>query len=90
MSRYENGSSLTRGEFVAQMERVDQTLEGIVERLDRIEERVNRPRVIFFSSLSTVGQKVLIIIIAFIIAYLATYLEHNTGIGIDPFSVIGL
>lgn len=85
MSRYENGSSLTRGEFVAHMERVDQTLEGIVERLERIEDRVNRPKILFLSGLTTVSGKVFFVIISLILAYVTTHF----GLGLDPFSQIG-
>lgn len=85
VSRYDNGGSLTRGEFVAHMERVDQTLEGIIERLERMEDTMNRPRVMLLSGLATIGSRAAIIILSVILAYLATSL----GFGFDPLMPIG-
>lgn len=85
MSRYENGGSLTRGEFVAHMERVDNTLEGIVERLDRIENTVNRPRIMLLTGLTTIGSKAVIIALSILLAYLVSAL----GFGFDPFIPLG-
>ena len=68
------------------MERVDGTLEGIVERLERIEDRINRPKVLFYSGVSAIGVRVVIITLSITLAYLAALL----GLGYDLLSPIGL
>ena len=63
---YENGRSLSRGEFIVHMERLDQTLQSIAGRLDSIEARLNRSRLalsgLFSSALSRYGMAALLAI----------------------------
>ena len=79
MSRhYGNGSNLTRGEFVAHMQRVDETLKLICERLEAIENKIERPRRLLTSGLESISIRFVLIALGIAITYLAVHF------GLDP------
>lgn len=66
-----NGSNLTRGEFGAHMSRIDGTLKSIDERLEHIEEKLERPRRLFFGALGATAGRVILLATGMGIAYAA-------------------
>ena len=79
--QYGNGSALTRGEFIAHMGRVDQTLTTIDERLDRIEQRLGRPTHVLSFVFGTIGGRILVVLSTAASAYLAARLGFGDILG---------
>lgn len=78
---YSNGGALSRGEFVAHMERVDRSFVEIGERLDSIDEKLDRPGRIWKDALRATGGRALLIAAAIAVGYFST----NFGVPAFPF-----
>jgi hypothetical protein len=68
-----NGSNLTRAEFGAHMSRIDSTLQSMDERLGGIEERLERPRRLFFGALGATAGRVVLIVTTVSITWAAAH-----------------
>ena len=68
-----NGSNLTRGEFGAHMSKLDSTLKSMDERLEHIEEKLERPRRLFFGALGATAGRVVLIAATASVAWAAAH-----------------
>ena len=68
-----NGSNLTRGEFGAHMSRIDSTLKSIDARLEHIEEKLGRPRRLFFGALGAYAGRIVVLVATAAAAYAAAH-----------------
>ena len=73
MSRYTNGSALTRGEFIAHMERTDASIAALDERLDRIEAKLDEPRKAALRVLGATVTRAMLVISGVLLTYIAAH-----------------
>jgi hypothetical protein len=70
--RYD-GAPLTRGEFITHMERLDETLHSIDERVGAIEERLNRKRRVVLGAIGVTATRLFVVGTSIAITFLLAH-----------------
>jgi hypothetical protein len=70
---YSNGGNLSRGEFVQWAQNMDKTLKSLDDRMLHIEEKLERPRRMFFGAVGATVGRVVVLAVGMGVAYAAAH-----------------